>query len=176
MIVFNETDDFIKFKDILLKCKEKHGCLLYHYELMSNHYHLIVMTEPAVLPKIMHKLDREYSLYHKKKYDRVGPLWQSRYKNRLITSQTQLLICGAYIELNAVRAGIVSDPADYRWGSYRHYAGIEHDPLIDPNPEYIDLSPEPEERQKLYRLCMELWDARNYQPVISTPQIKQVEK
>jgi putative transposase len=124
----------------------------------------------------MHKLNREYSVYHKEKYDRVGPLWQSRYKNRPINSQAQLLICGAYIELNAVRAGIVSDPAEYPWGSYRHYVGIEHDSLVDFSPEYIDLSPDIEERKKLYRLCMELWDARNYQPVISTPQNKQVEK
>jgi putative transposase len=59
--------------------------------------------------------------------------------------------CGKYNELNPVRARIVSNPEEYGFSSYRHYALGQKDPLISPSPWYLSLSPDRDERMQLYR-------------------------
>ncbi len=79
-----------------------------------------------------------------------GYLWQGRYKSMLIGDDAYLLECGRYIERNPVKAGLVEDPKDYPWTSYRTYAFGEENPLIDPNPAYLALSDDIEARRKKY--------------------------
>jgi putative transposase len=66
-------------------------------------------------------------------YRRTGTLWDSRYKSSLIQTETYLLACQRYIELNPVRAAMVDDPAHYRWTSYRSLfrAQLHHDAIRD---------------------------------------------
>jgi putative transposase len=52
-----------------------------------------------------------------------GPLWEGRFRSRIVNSHRHLLACYRYIEQNPVRAGLVSRPEDYRWSSYRFNAG-----------------------------------------------------
>ena len=52
----------------------------------------------------------------------------------LISRDQYLLACGSYVKLNPVRAGIVKDPGDYRWSSYRAYAYGKKDTLVDEHP------------------------------------------
>lgn len=49
---------------------------------------------------------------------RTGTLRDGRYKSSLVQAETDLLLCQRYVELNPVRAGMVADPALYRWSSY----------------------------------------------------------
>ncbi|MEO0446755.1 MAG: hypothetical protein AAF191_11845, partial [Verrucomicrobiota bacterium] len=60
------------------------------------------------------------------RHGRKGTLWEGRYRSTLIEDgEESLLQVAAYIDLNAVRAGIVEDPKDYRWGGYAEaVAGI----------------------------------------------------
>jgi hypothetical protein len=49
----------------------------------------------------------------------LGTLWEGRFKSVLVEGTGQTLsTMAAYIDLNPVRAGIVKDPADYRWSGY----------------------------------------------------------
>ena len=68
----------------------------------------------------------------------------------LIGDDSYLLECGCYIERNPVKAGIVKDPADYPWTSYRTYAYGEENSIIDLNPAYLALSDDIEVRRKAY--------------------------
>jgi putative transposase len=52
------------------------------------------------------------------KYEKVGHLWQNRYKNFVVLKDDYLYNLITYIEYNPVRAGIVSAPGDYVWSSY----------------------------------------------------------
>ncbi len=72
-----------------------------------------------------------------------------------------LLLCQRYIELNPVRTGMVEDPADYPWSSYRANALGEADPILTPHPLYLALGSEPSERRETYRarFCGALEDA-----------------
>jgi putative transposase len=68
-----------------------------------------------------------------------------------VEAETHLLIWQRYIELNPVRAGMVSDPSEYRWSSYRHHAFGAADPILTPHALYIAHGPNEAERREIYR-------------------------
>jgi len=159
-IVFREDEDFVYFLKLLKRYKKELKFKLYHLCLMSNHIHFLI--EPTVegsLPKIMMRLTLAYSSYFNKKYGGVGHVWQGRYKSSLIDKEDYFIWCGLYIELNPVRAKLVTQPEDWRWSSYNFYAFGEIDPLIenliDVDPYYLQLGSSPGERQKRYRQNIE---------------------
>lgn len=155
-IVFREEVDFIYFLKLLKRYKKELRFKLYHFCLMPNHFHLVL--ESAIegsLPKIMMRLTLAYSWYFNRRYGGVGHVWQGRYKSSLIDKENYFIWCGLYVELNAVRAGLVSKPEGWRWSSYRTYAFGEIDPLmeglIDIGPYYLELGNNARERQKKYQ-------------------------
>ena len=87
-------------------------------------------------------------------YQRTGTLWEGRYKATLIDSERYLLTCCRYIELNPVRAGMVENPSEYPWSSYRCNALGKQDVMVTPHVLYRELGRNPKEREKAYRsLC-----------------------
>ncbi|MCC5839967.1 MAG: transposase [Opitutales bacterium] len=76
------------------------------------------------LPMFVKILKQRYSIMHNRKYDRLGTLWEDRFHSVLVEdSAAALTAVAAYIDLNAVRAGIVKDPKDYRFSGYGEAAG-----------------------------------------------------
>jgi putative transposase len=92
-----------------------------------------------------------YVPYVNTTYQRSGTLWEGRYKSSLIQSESYLLACMRYIELNPVRAGICPDPAHYRWSSYRANALGETNSLLTPHQLYATLALDDTRRQIAYR-------------------------
>jgi len=70
------------------------------------------------LSNFMHDLSRSYTTYFNEKYEKVGYLWQGRFKSKVIATDRYLLDCINYIELNPVRADIATTPYGYRWSSH----------------------------------------------------------
>jgi putative transposase len=104
---------------------------------MTNHVHLLVTpgSESAV-SEMMQSLGRRYVRSFNMSHDRTGTLWEGRYRASLVDSESYLLTCMRYIELNPVRANMVAHPAIYRWSSYAHNAQGKPDPLLDAHPVY----------------------------------------
>lgn len=149
--LFLSPTDFMMFKDILSTYKRKVHFELYHYCLMSNHFHLLLMiVKGQELPFLMKGICQSYANYYKKQYNLVGYLFQNRYKSIVIEKDEYLLECGRYIERNPVRAGIIEAPAEYGWSSYNFYANDRRDDLITPDPLYLSLSPLKKERRQMY--------------------------
>ncbi len=99
----------------------------------------------------MQSIGRMYVRYFNYTYQRTGTLWEGRFKSCLVQSEHYLLSLYRYIELNPVRAGMVDDPAEYSWSSYRCNAlGVETK-LQTPHEEYLRLGKNQEERQEAYR-------------------------
>lgn len=118
-IVFKERRDFEFYLSQLKRYKRKYSFLLYGYCLMPNHIHLIgEPTAPEKLSKFMQCLQRSYTAYHNKKYNKVGHLWQDRFKTKVITKDDYLIYCIAYVEQNPVRASLVKNICDYEFSSY----------------------------------------------------------
>jgi REP element-mobilizing transposase RayT len=69
--------------------------------------------------EFMKTLKQRFSVWYNKRSERVGTLWEERFKSILVEgSENALITMAAYIDLNPVRAGIVRDPKDYRYGGY----------------------------------------------------------
>ena len=151
--VFNDENDYERYKEILKRYKEKYKLKLYHYALMRNHVHLVLETteKGRHLSEIMKGRNLSYAQYYKHKHRHAGHFWQDRYKSIIISRDDYLLACGSYVELNPVRARIVDDPKDYRWSSYNAYAYGKKDIVLDEHPIYKGLSKDEAERRKKYR-------------------------
>jgi hypothetical protein len=90
---------------------------------MSNHYHLLLETPGGNLSQIMRHINGAYTNYFNAKRKRSGHLFQGRYKAILVEADVYATELSRYIHLNAVRAGIVAIPEEYRWSSFRSYIG-----------------------------------------------------
>lgn len=150
--LFLEEADFHFFLEKLQAACEKHGCDLHAYVLMSNHVHLLITPHSANgISKMMQMLGRYYVQYFNAHYQRSGTLFEGRYKATLIDSETYLLTCMRYIELNPVRAGLVRHPSDYLWSSYQRTAGGQASNLIKAHVAYQRLGRSNDERLSAYR-------------------------
>ncbi len=91
----------------------------YAYCLMGNHYHLVIETPEPNLSTGMRRLNGVYTQAFNRVHDRVGHLFQGRYKSILVEREPYLLELCRYVVLNPVRAGLTARVADWRWSSYR---------------------------------------------------------
>ena len=153
--IFQDPEDYRVFLTLVLKYKQLYRTRLFAYVLMTNHFHLIIEPEDRTgLAKMMHGLAMSYARYTNKKYHRTGTIWESRFKSSPIETDRYLLACMCYVELNPMRAGIVSRPEDYPWSSYLVHALGNPDPMVDSAPSYDNLGKDPAECGKIYReLC-----------------------
>jgi putative transposase len=150
--IFEDKEDFEKYLEICRRYKDQYEFKLYHWVLMNNHVHLLIETkENHSLSKLMQGINLAYTIWFNRKKGKVGHLWQDRYKSGVIERDTYLLECGRYIERNPVRAGLVKDPRDYPWSSYRVYGYGKGDGLTDRHDLYELMGKGPFQRQRAYR-------------------------
>ena len=75
------------------------------------------------LSEFMKTLLQRFTRWFNRTHQRSGTLWEERYKSVIVESGIAARTMAAYIDLNPVRAGMVSDPAEYRWSSYGEAVG-----------------------------------------------------
>jgi len=156
-IIFVCDDDYRFYLEKLGDACKRFECELHAYVLMTNHVHLLMTPQTTQsISKVMQSVGRYYVQYFNHQYQRTGTLWEGRYKSSLLDSESYLLTCHRYIELNPVRAGMVDHPSDYPWSSYACNAVGKINPLISPHALYLQLGASDEERRNNYR---ELFDA-----------------
>jgi putative transposase len=149
---FFAEDDYFSYLHWLGEAVAATQSVLHAYVLMTNHVHLLLTVRDAkAAPALMISLGRRYVQSINRTYGRTGTLWDSRYKSSLVQTETYFLACQRYIELNPVRAGMVNDPAHYRWSSYRANALAQRDSLLTPHATYLALGHTASERQMAYR-------------------------
>lgn len=151
--VFVTNEDYQYYLDNLCEWKEKLGCLVYAYCLMTNHIHLVIDPgqEEKNLAQLMKRVAGRQTRYVNKIEKRTGSLWEGRYKSSPISTNEYLLACCRYVELNPVRVGIVKKPLEYRWSSYNSKIDVTGQHLLlDYDPCYIELAGSKEERAKKY--------------------------
>jgi len=92
---------------------------------MSNHYHLLIETPEVGLSRGLQWLNQQYAEKFNQRHERVGHLFQGRFKGILVEREEHLLELMRYIVLNPVRCGAAVSADDYAWSSYRATAGLE---------------------------------------------------
>ena len=75
------------------------------------------------LSEFMKTLLQRFTRWFNRTHERSGTLWEERYKSVIVESGIAARTMAAYIDLNPVRAGMVQDPAEYRWSSYGEAVG-----------------------------------------------------
>ena len=150
--IFAEKGDYQYFLACLENATQQHHCAIHAYVLMTNHVHLLATpARPDSIAKALQSVGRRYVQYFNAKQKRTGTLWEGRYKSTPIDSEAYLLICHRYIELNPVRANMVTHPRDYPWSSYAWHADGKRGRLIADHPLYTALGQTKKERQAAYR-------------------------
>lgn len=150
--IFAAEDDYHFFKECLHTAVQQHGCDIHAYVLMTNHVHLLLTPQQEnSISKTMQSVGRRYVQYFNFRQNRSGTLWEGRYKATLIDSERYLLTCYRYIEMNPVRAGMVSQPGEYPWSSYLCHAEGEPDTLISDHELFTRLGRNKDVRQSAYR-------------------------
>ena len=132
--IFHKDADFAAFERILHEGLQLHQVQLFSYQLMPNHYHLVL--RPLVdgeMSRFMgwvggtHTM-RYYAHYHTSGY---GHVYQQRYKSFPIQDDAHFFVVCRYVERNALRAGLVSTAERWRWGSlWRWLQSPEPDPKL----------------------------------------------
>ena len=150
-VIFVDRADHERLLGLLADAAARFGVALHAYVLMDNHFHLLATPSTIIgLPQFMQAVGRSYVRYFNDRHGRSGTLWEGRYRSTLIQTDRYLLTCMAYIDLNPVRAGLVSDARDFPWSSHGHYAGLRHDKLLTPHPLYWELGNTPFAREAAY--------------------------
>jgi putative transposase len=131
------------------------GCAVHAFCLMTNHVHLLLTPDTeAGCGLLMKHLGQRYAQHVNRTYRRSGTLWEGRFRSCLTQTESYLLACYRYIELNPVRAGMLLDPGAYRWSSHRCNAGEETGGPVTPHASYLALGGDPAARADAYRaLC-----------------------
>jgi putative transposase len=149
--IFVDRADHERLLGLLADAAPRFGIALHAYVLMDNHFHLLATPGTTTgLPQFMQSVGRSYVRYFNDRHGRSGTLWEGRYRSTLIQTDRYLLTCMAYIDLNPVRAGLVSDARDFPWSSHAHYAGLRQDKLLTPHPLYWELGNTPFAREAAY--------------------------
>ena len=130
--VFDQEMEAAAFVGLLRDVAERDGLTIFAWTLMSNHFHLAVRTGrglTGIVPmrSLQQRVTRGVNLRRRV----YGPLWQGRYKAKLVKDQRYLDQLLIYIHLNPVMAGLVGDPAEYRWSGHLELLGKVKKPIID---------------------------------------------
>jgi putative transposase len=151
--VFVTDTDRLAYLATLREFRQELGLQVHGYCLMTNHIHLIVNpgSNAANLSLLMKRLAGRHTRRINRLERRSGTSWEGRFKCSPIESDSYLLACSRYVELNPVRAHIVERPEDYPWSSYRAKIGLADCPWLDTDPCFLALAPNSQQRQQRYR-------------------------
>jgi putative transposase len=149
--VFLDAQDHQRHLDLLYEHAAVEKVAVHAYVQMTNHVHLLMTPQTAEgLSRLMRVLAQRYTQYFNNRYQRTGTLWEGRYKSTVVESDRYLIACMVYLDLNPVRAAMVTRPADYRWSSHGHYIGQHPDKRLTPHPLYWGLGNTPFAREAAY--------------------------
>lgn len=112
------------YRQILWETKPRRGLSLLAYCITSNHVHLLLRTEDeSSLGVWMQQAEGQWAQQYNRRKQRSGAFWEGRYHCTLVGDQVHAERCMTYIELNMVRAGVVTHPAEWPWCSYQEWVG-----------------------------------------------------
>jgi putative transposase len=155
--IFRDRDDYEFFLAVLERACKQEDVAVHNYVLMTNHVHMVMTPrKDAAVSLLMQAIGRFYVLHFNRRHARTGALFEGRYRSFVVDTDSYFFKCMRYVELNPVRAGLVTQPADYPWCSYRANALGASDGIVNPHGLYTSLGSCPSSRQANWReICAE---------------------
>ncbi len=100
------------------------GVSILNYSVTSNHEHTLAFESHAgAISGMMHDVQGEFAVYYNRRKCRTGSFWEDRYHCTMVEDGQHLLNCLLYIDMNMVRAGVVSHPREWPWCGYHEIMG-----------------------------------------------------
>ena len=121
--VFRDEGEAGRFEALLAATKKRDDFQILAWCVMSNHFHLAVRMGEVSLSRSMRFIHHQYSQSYDGRHRAFGPLWQGRYRSKLVGDEEHLRQLIAYIHLIPVTTGVVGDAAKYRWCGHREVVG-----------------------------------------------------
>lgn len=121
--VFIQSRDYEKLLQKLSEVLSEGDWVVYAYCLMPNHYHFLIEENRMAIAKLMGRVFTSYAVYFNTKYKKHGPVFEDRFKSKLIQKDSYFQQVSRYIHLNPVEARLVSVPLEYPYSSLVEYAG-----------------------------------------------------
>jgi putative transposase len=120
--IFKDNQDRESFLDILVQSQKIYDIRLFAYVLMDNHFHLLLETPLGNLSQFMRRFNITYTSYFNRSHNRVGHLFQGRYRSILVEKESYLSELSRYIHLNPVRTKEKeSKPPEEKWDYLVNY-------------------------------------------------------
>ena len=120
-LIFRDNEDRAFFLTAVKRSKEKDHFRLHAFCLMPNHVHLLIEQAEEPLGTVFKRIGVSYAGWYNRKYERVGHLFQDRFRSENVEDDRYYMTVLRYILYNPVKAGMVSEPGLYRWSSYLAY-------------------------------------------------------
>ncbi len=137
--IFKDFGDYAAFERILREGLQQHQIDLFSYQLMPNHYHLVIRpTVDGEMARFMGWIGVTHTMRYHAQHETggLGHIYQQRYKSFPIQDDDHFLVVCRYVERNALRAGLVRRAEHWRWGSLWRW-------LHPKAPDSVPLSPWP---------------------------------
>ena len=157
--IFEDDEDRQRFIETIQRYQKELKFEVHAYCLMGNHVHLLIKDIEDKLDLILKKIEGSYAYYFNWKYERVGHLFQDRFKSEPIEDDKYYLTVLRYIHQNPAKAGI-SLTEQYKWSSYSEYISTRKITdtefaleLLGSKEKYIEFMRESEEVN-----CLEIID------------------
>ena len=138
-IIFEDQYDYLQFISILKYYKDICNFELYAYCLMDNHIHLLIKHTTTDLNIIMKKIEVKFVRWYNHKYQRIGNLFQDRYKSEPVNNLAYFQTVFRYIHQNPFHAGLETTLGTYPWSSYIDY--VNSDPSFTDIDTILNLFP-----------------------------------
>jgi REP element-mobilizing transposase RayT len=148
--VFRDDHDRERFLEILGAVAQRYEWRVHCYCLMENHYHLLVLTLTPNLARGMRQLNGVYAQWFNRRHDRVGHLFQGRYKAVLVQREKHFADTVRYIVRNPVRAGLTTKADEWRWTSHAATIGNRRPGVVAVADLLSCLGPEPSSARARY--------------------------
>lgn len=127
--IYDDDADRQGFLDVLGEALDRYDACALAFCLMDNHYHLVLHTRSANLSRLMRHVNGVYTQTYNRRHHKVGHLFQGRFKAILVDRDAYLLEVCRYVDLNPVRARMVTEPGDWPWSSYGAHEGVRLPPV-----------------------------------------------
>lgn len=104
---------------------------IYAYVLMTNHVHWLIRTGRVPISTIIHTIHSVYARVFNQTHERVGHVFQGRFKSQVCGDDRYVMSLCRYIHRNPLEAGLVKNLLEYPWSSYQDLCGKRSDTLIE---------------------------------------------
>jgi len=128
MPIFLDDHDYRKFVHLLGEAVDDSAMRCWNYCLMPNHYHVTLEPTRPNISAAIRRLNGCYAQWWNKRHERVGHVFQGRFKDQVVDRDGYLRTLSRYVVMNPVRAGLVARPDEWPWSSFRATMGICHPP------------------------------------------------